>query len=216
MTDVQNSAATPAPKNGGGGSAASDAARSAADAGARAADAGARQVKEGARAAQAVAEKTAEASRAAAKANTDILRTHIETAHQAVRSGLETGVRSFEGLTQTWSRTFGVATPNADLAEQAAQNVQAVSQASSVLAKGAQDASRAWFDLTQKTVRTNLEAFGQLSSCRSVQELAAVHSNLLRDNLQQAIESGDAIARISSDAIREASRAIQSSAQPTA
>jgi hypothetical protein len=186
----------------GPGVAATEAARAAVDTATR-------QAKEGARAAEAVADKTAEASRAAAKANSEILRTQIETAQQAVRSGLEAGMRSLEGLTQNWTRAFGAATPNPDLADQSARNVQAVSQASTALAKGAQDASRAWFDLTQRAVRTNLEAMGQFASCRSMQELITLQSNLVRDNLQQAIESGEAIARASSDAIREATRAIQ-------
>jgi hypothetical protein len=200
MADTQIPATPPLAKNGPSDSPA-DAARAAADAAAR-------QTKEGARVAEAVADKTAEASRAAAKANSEILRTQIETAQQAVRSGLEAGMRSLEGITQNWTRAFGAATPNADLAEQSARNVQAVSQASTALAKGAQDASRAWFDLTQKAVRTNLEAMGQVASCRSVQELMTLHSNLLRDTLQQAIESGEAMAQASSEAIREATRAM--------
>ncbi len=210
MADLQSTANTPAPKNGGGANAAAaDAARSAASS----TDAAARQAKDGARAAEAVADKTAEASRAAAKANSEILRTQIETAQQAVRSGLEAGMRSLEGLTQNWTRAFGAASPNLELADQSAKNVQAVSQASTALAKGAQDASRAWFDLTQKAVRTNLEAMGQLASCRSMQELVTLQSNLVRDSLQQAIESGEAIARAQSDAIREATRAMQQQAQ---
>lgn len=204
MADSDTPATHPA-KNG------SDAALEAARA---AAEAGTRQAKDGARAAEAAAAKTAEASRAAAQANTDILRSQMETAQQAMRSGLEAGARSFEGLTQNWTRTFGVATANPDLAAQSAQNVQVVSQASSVLAKGAQDASRAWFELTQRTMRTNLEALGQFAACRSVQEVVAVQSNLLRDNLQQAIEGGEVIARVSSDTIREATRAMQSPGQP--
>jgi hypothetical protein len=192
-------------KNGGASAAAADAVRAAT----AASDAAARQAKDGARAAEAVADKTAEASRAAAKANSEIVRTQIETCQQAVRSGLEAGMRSLEGLTQNWTRAFGAATPNPDLAEQSARNVQAVSQASTALAKGAQDASRAWFDLTQKAVRTNLEAMGQFASCRTVQELMTLHSNIVRDSLQQVIESGEAIARAHSDAIREATRAMQ-------
>jgi hypothetical protein len=201
MADVQPPPNTPSPKAGNGGAAA-EAARAAADAGAR-------QAKEGVRAAEAVADKTAEASRAATRANTEILRTQIETAQQAVHSSVEAGMRSFEGLTQNLTRAFGVANPNPDLAEKSAQNVQVVSQASSALAKGAQDAARAWFDLTQKTMRTNMEAMGQLASCRSMQEVVNVQSNLLRDNLQQAIESGEVMARVSSEAIREATRAMQ-------
>jgi hypothetical protein len=172
------------------------------------ADTGARQVKEGAYAAEAAANKAAEASRAAAKANSEIFRTQVETAQQAVRSSLEAGMRSLEGMTQNWTRAFGAVPPNPDLAEQSARNVQAVSQASTALAKGAKDASQVWFELSQKAVRTNLEAFGQLAGCRSVHEVMALHSNLLRDNLQQAIESGEAIARASTDAIHEATRAI--------
>jgi len=201
MADTPNPATPPA-KNGGAASAA------AMDAAKASADAGARQAKEGARAAEAVADKTAEASRAAAKANSEIFRTQVETAQSAVRSSLEAGMRSLEGLTHNWTRAFGAATPNPDLAEQSARNVQAVSQASTALAKGAKDASQVWFDLSQKAVRTNLEAFGQLASCRSVQEVMAVQSNLLRDNLQQAIEGGEAIARASTDAIQQATRAI--------
>src|SRR5689334_9824586 len=158
MAETPSSANTPASKNGGG--AAADAARAAI----AAADAGAQKAKEGARAAEAVADKTADASRAAAKANSEILRTQIETAQHAVRSGLETGMRSIEGLTQNLSRAFGASTPNPDLADQSAKNIQAVSQASTALAKGAQDASRAWFELTQKTVRSNLEALGQFAN----------------------------------------------------
>ena len=198
--------ATPAGKA--GTEAASEAAR-------KAAQAGARQAKEGVRAAEAVAAKTAEAGRAAARANSDILRSQFETAQQAMRSGLEASARSFEGLTQNWTRTFGMAAPNPDLAERSAQNVQVVSEASSVLAKGAQDASRAWFELTQRAMRTNLEAFSQFAGCRSMQEVMAVQSNLLRDNLQQAIESGEVIARVSADTIRQATQAMQATPPET-
>lgn len=212
MPDPQNPATLDPQKNGGRGSAtanAANAANAAAEAGSRSFEAGVRQAKEGARAAEAIAEQAADASRAAAQANTEILRTQIETAHQAVRTSLEAGARSFERLGENWSRAFGVGTANPDLAEQSAQNVQAVSRASSALAKGAQDAAAAWFDLTQKTVRTNLEAMSRLAGCRSVQELANVQSTLMRDNLQQVIETAEVIARTQSDAVQEATRAIQ-------
>jgi hypothetical protein len=200
MADVQIPNVTPSAKT--SGAAALEAARAAAEASAR-------QAKDGLRIAEAVADKSDETGQAAAKANSEVLTTQVETAQQAVRSSLEAGMRSLEGLSQTWTRAFTAAAPNPDLTGQSAQNAQAVSQASSALAKGAQDASRVWFELTQKAVRTNLEAFSQLSSCRSMQDLLTVQSNLLRDNLQQAIESGEVIARTSSDAIREATRAMQ-------
>ena len=206
MAETPNSS-TPSSKD--SAAVAAETARAAADAGARVAEATTRQAKDGARAAEAVAEKTVEASHAATKANSEILRTQLETAQEAVRSSIEASMRSLEGMTQNWTRAFGGAASNPDLAEQSARNVQAVSQASTALAKGAKDASQAWFELTQRAVRTNLEAFGQLAGCRSVQEVMALHSTLLRDNLQQCIEGGEAIARASTDAIHEATRAIQ-------
>jgi hypothetical protein len=205
MADVQVSSGEPAPRNSGGATL---------EAGRAAADATARRAKDGVRAAEAAADKAAEASRAAVQANSEILRTQIETAQQAVRSSLEAGVRSLEGLTQNWTRTFGASAPNPDLTERSAQNLQAMSQVSSALAKGAQDASRAWLDLTQKTVRTNLEALGQLGGCRSMKELAGVQGHLMRETLQQAIESGEVVARVSADAIQEAARVMRSQAQP--
>jgi hypothetical protein len=214
MANVENPGAAGSPKNGPRGPAASEAGRAAADAGSRSFDAAARQTADTARAAEAVADKTAEASRAAVKANTEIVQTHLETGQQAMHSGLEAWARTLEALTQNWTRVIGVATPNPDLAEEAAQNVHAVSQASSVLAKGAQDASRAWLELTQKSVRTNLEGLSQFANCRSAHEVVAVQCSLLRNNLQHAMESGEAMARASSDAIHEATRAMQSPAQP--
>jgi phasin family protein len=171
-------------------------------------EAAARPAKEAAKAAEAVSAKAAEAAAAAARANSDILHRQAETAQSAVRSGLEAGVKSFEGLTQSWTRAMGL-TPSVDLAETSSRNLRAVSQASTALAKGAQDASKAWLELTQRTVRTNIEAMGQFAQARSMPELLAVQTNLVRDNLQQAIASSEEIARLSADAIREAARAIQ-------
>lgn len=213
MADVQNPATTPAPKRGNGGPAGTEAGREAAEAEPRVFDEGARQAKEGARAAEAVAEKTADATRAAAKANSEILRTQIETAQQAVHSGMEAGMRSVEELAQNVTRTFGIAALNPDLAEQSAQNLQAVSQASSALAKGAQEAARIWFDLSQKSLHANLEAMGRFASCRSIQEVVTLQSNLLRTNLKQAIDSGQALARVQSDAIQAATRVMQPAQQ---
>jgi hypothetical protein len=200
MADPKASVNNPPSKN---GQAAADAARSAVDTSTRTLEADAQQREQ--------VRPMAMATIREDKANSEIMRTQIETAQQAVRSSLEAGMRGLEGLTQNWTRAFGAPGANTALAEQSAQNLRAVSQASSALARGAQDASRVWLELTQRAMRTNLEAFSRFAGCRSVQEVVALQSNLVRDNLQQAIESGEAIAVASSSAIREATRAIQQS-----
>ncbi|CAN7618845.1 phasin family protein [Phenylobacterium sp. LjRoot219] len=160
-------------------------------------------------AAETLADKTVAASRAAVEANTEILRDQVEAAQQATQVGLEAGMRSIEGLTRKVKGVFAEAKPNPDLAEQSARNIQEVSQACTALAKGAQEASRAWLSLTQQTVRTNLEAMAGLARCRSVQDLITLESSLFRDNLQLAVESAEVIARAQTDAIHEAALVFQ-------
>lgn len=157
---------------------------------------------------EAVIEKTADASRDAARANREILQRNAETAHEAVRSGIEAGAQSLHGLAENMSRSFGMMRPDPELAEQSARNIRAVSEASTALARGSQAASRAWFDLVQSGARANLEAFGELTGCRTIQDLTALQSRLARENLQRFIDSGELIAQATGQAISEASRAM--------
>lgn len=207
MADTQTAANPPtAQKNSPGGS--SDAGETAR----KVAESIERQGEKAGRAAEQVAEKAREANREAAQANREIFRRNMETAQEAVRVGLEAGVKSVENLTQTVSRAFGVVEPNNELAEQSAQNVRAISQASTVLARGAQQASRVWLELIQQGVRTNLEALNDFARCRSAQDVMALQSKVVCQNLKAAIDSGQSIAQTSSHAMEEAGRALLQSA----
>jgi hypothetical protein len=104
---------------------------------------------------------------------------------------------------------FGFAERGLVLVEASSRKLQAASEASKVLARGAQDASRAWMELTQNRVRANLEAFAHLTQARSLPEVMAVQSQLVRDSLHQAMAAGEEIARVSTDAICEATRVMQ-------
>lgn len=172
------------------------------EAGRRAAEAAERQTEKAARVAEQVIDKTAEASEETVRA--------IGTAQDAWRASLEAGARSVEGLSQTMSRTFGIAAPDGELAERSAQNVRAISQASTALAKGAQEASRVWFELVQQGLRTNLEALSELAQCRTMQDVITVQSQVMRRGLERAVDGGQTIARSSAQAIEEANRALHS------
>jgi len=163
-------------------------------------------------AAVAVGETAAKAPVEAAAAGAEVLGMQAATVQSAAASGLETGVKSLQGLADSWSRTVGLGAPGADLAESSSRNLKAVSQASTALAKGAQDASRLWLELTQKTVRSNIEALGQVSQVKTLPELFALQGKLVRDSLEQAIATGEEIARLSSGAIREATLAMRPTA----
>jgi len=157
-----------------------------------------------AQAAETATNRTAEAQQDAARANQEFLSSNLETARDALRSGVEASAHAFETVTTSLARTFGMAAPNGEVAEQTAQNVRAVSQASTALARGAQEASRAWFGFIQQASRANLEAMSQFAKCRSMQDIVAVQSDLARASLQQVIDGSETIARSTSAAVQEA------------
>lgn len=106
------------------------------------------------------------------RAGSDIARNGAETARQGIESGLNSTVPSFQGMTDQFTRVLGFAGPQAEeLARKSSQNIEAVSQASSVLAKGAQEISREWLEAMRERVAKNLEAMNRLAGCRSVQDL---------------------------------------------
>lgn len=84
-----------------------------------------------------------------------------------------------------------------ELARRSSQNLQAVSQASSVLARGAQEVSREVIQLVQDRLQKNVDGLNRLAGTRSVQDFVAVQSDLARDGLQQVIDTNKRIAELS-------------------
>src|SRR3954447_9906661 len=137
----------------------------------------------------------------------------LNTARQGMESGLNSTVHTFQRVTDQFTQVLGFAGPQAEeLARKSSQNIEAVSQASSVLAKGAQEISREWFDAMRERVAKNLEAMNRLAGCRSVQDLVAVQSEIVRDGLGETVKSSRRIAEVSIRIADEAARAIQSQA----
>jgi len=80
---------------------------------------------------------------------------------------------------------------------------------SSVLMKGAQEVSHEWFGFAQERVQKNMDGLNRLVGCRSVQDFVATQSDLMRDGLQQVIDTNKRIAELSVRVAEEAARAIQ-------
>ena len=165
---------------------------------------------EAARTARTVTDEAARVGEQTARAGADVFRRGTETARDNLQSGLNTATQSFQRINDQFTQALGFNGPQAEeLARRSSQNLQAVSQASTVLMKGAQEVSREVFSLVQDRLQKNVDAVSRIAGTRSVQDFVAVQSDLVRDGLQQVIDTNKRIAELSVQVADEAARTIQ-------
>src|SRR4051812_1246107 len=138
---------------------------------------------EAARTVRTVTDEAARVGEQAARAGADIANRGTETARNAVESGLNTATQTFQRVTDQFTKVLGFSGPQAEeVARRSSENVQAVTQASTVLARGAQEVSQEVFGLVQDRLTKNVEAVNRIVGTRSVQDFVAVQSELARGN----------------------------------
>jgi phasin family protein len=168
---------------------------------------------EAARTARTVTDEAARVGEQTARAGADIARRGTETARDTMQSGLNTATETFQRMSDQFTKVLGFNGPQAEeLTRRSSQNLQAVSQASNVLARGFQEASNEWINLARERVTKNMDGLNRLAGCRSVQDLVATQSDLVRDGLQQVIDTNKRVAELSVRVADEAARAIQAQA----
>src|SRR3954453_10105696 len=172
---------------------------------------------EAARTARTVTDEVGRIGEQTARTGADIARRSTEPTRDTVQAGLNTANETLQRMSDQFTKVLGFNGPQSEeLARRASQNLQAVSQASSVLARGAQEVSREVFGLVQDRLQKNIDAVNRLAGCRSVQDYVAVQSDLMRDGLQQVIDTNKRIAELSVRTADEAARAIQGQADKNA
>ena len=165
---------------------------------------------EAARTARTVTNEAARVGEQTARAGADLARRGTETARDSLQQGLNTATQSFQRITDQFTQVLGFNGPQSEeLTRRSSQNLQAVSQASSILARGAQEVSHEVLGLIQDRVQKNVDAVNRIAGVRSVQDFVAVQSDLVRDTLQQVIDTNKRIAELSVRVADEAARAIQ-------
>jgi hypothetical protein len=135
--------------------------------------------------------------------------TAVRTMQEAVQKSLSTASELARLTTDQTMQFFNPGKRDAQsLGDETSRNLQAVAQAGTVLARGVQDVSREWFELSQKRLQMNLDGLSSLARCRSVPDFVAVQTSLIRDNLEQTLDNSRRMAELTQQLADKASRTV--------
>jgi hypothetical protein len=173
------------------------------------ADTAQQAAQEGTRAIKQMTNDAAEAGQHAVSATAEAARVGAETMQQTLQAGLDTAYKVAQRSTDQFMQVFGLSGQQSrEFAQQSSQNVQAIADTSTILARGFQDVVREWLNFTQSRLDENLDRLNALSTCRSIPDLVAQQSDLMRENLQEMIDKGQQIMQHSTEITQEAARTI--------
>lgn len=140
------------------------------------------------------------------RAGAEGARTVASTAQEAVQTGLSTVSEMARLSTEQAMNLFR--NPQG-LGDQTSQQLQAVAQSGTVVARSVQKTSFEWFALGQMRLQKNIEGFSRLAQCRSVPELMEVQTSLFRDNLLQTFDNSRRIVELTGELAEEATRTMR-------
>ena len=163
--------------------------------------------REGTEQASRIAQVSTDVSERVARAGTELLQRNAETIQEALQSSAEIAARLTERSADQFARVFGISGDEAfKAAQKSSDNLDAIIQSSSVLAGVGQSISREWVNFTRERMEQNFNRFESLLRCRTPQDLAAVQSEFLRDNLESFLQCARRIAEASMQMADEATK----------
>src|SRR5215213_10335721 len=128
----------------------------------------------------------------------------MSTGNEPANPSAETGQTAVAEVPGMARAVIDEAAQAGEQAACASQNLQAVTQASTVLARGFQEASNEVFRSAQNRLTKNMDGLNRMAGCRSVRAVVAAQSELMRDNVQLTIDTNRRIADEATGAIRVA------------
>jgi phasin family protein len=165
----------------------------------------------------AAADEAARVGEQTARVSVEVFRRGAETASDTMQASFDAAQQNVQHVTDQFTQMLGFTGPQSEeISRRSSENLQAVIEASTVLARGAQEASQQLFDFVQGQLQRNLDAVNRIARSRSVQDVMAVQSELVRDNLQQMIDTNRRVAELSVRVSDEAARTIQARASSSA
>ncbi|GEP07784.1 phasin family protein [Methylobacterium oxalidis] len=158
----------------------------------------------------------ADAARDGANRMSDLSEQAAENTRKIVQRGIETASQQAREAAERFTKTLGFTGEDSErLTRQSKQNLEAVTRCGTVLTQAFQDASRGWFGLAQSQWQRNLDGLNRLTRAKSVQEFAAIQSELTRESLQHIVQDSRSITETSARAVEEASKAFSAAQAPT-
>ncbi len=145
-----------------------------------------------------------------------MMRAGAESAQNLTRALQEVYEGSLNAFSELARRSTGQAVQmlsgqngaSQNLTTDASQNLKIAVQSGSALARGLQDASRECFELSQRRLQRNLNGLTALAQCRSMSDLIAAQSSLIRDNVEQTVDNSRRLAELALQMAEDASRTV--------
>jgi phasin family protein len=158
-----------------------------------------------------------ESAKESARHIAETARQAADTTQETLRAAAETASQTLQRAADELGRTLGLSGEQGqELARQSTRNLEAMTECGTVLARGFQEISREWITLAQHRLQRNLEALETLASCRTMQDLVAAQTQLVRDNMQEIVDTGRHIAEASVKVANEAAEVLTTPAQAPA
>jgi phasin family protein len=149
----------------------------------------------------------ADFSERAARTNVDMLQSGMETVRHIWQSSAELTSSLAKRSTDQFGRALGLAGGESDAtAQQASRNLSAIMQTSQAFNEGVRKVSDEWFKFTRARIERAFEHVDKAMRSRTPQELAAIQTEVVRENLEGMLQSAQHIAQLSQQTANEASR----------
>jgi hypothetical protein len=157
-----------------------------------------------------------DAAERTARTGADVLQRNSEQVRQTFEMGSDAAARIAERAFGQFARAFGVVTgDNAQQAtQQSARNVEAILHSSALIADGVQTISREWLAFVQNRAEKSMAQLEALTNCRSVQDCIAAQTDLVRDNLEDLLQTARRVAEVSTRMVDQAAQTGDSTLAP--
>ena len=127
-----------------------------------------------------------------------MLRHNAEALQNALRFGLNMTTTVMGRSTDQLGRTLGLSGDGTqEAAERSARNAQSILYSTAAASKVMSGMSREYFELMRHQIETSMDRMNELWRCRTPQDVAAVHSELLRETVGTVLESSRRMADMS-------------------